>query len=151
MLSEESKNSIVMRSIDLYTGTVGFYEAILCEEFDVEQANYLMNKGYPRVGTSKLLSPYYYSFHGAGCAILSGDPGKLEDDKTIVDWDYHEQGLECFRQGFFKYFVSENYPALFAELGGASGLDEIIEQAIRSGHLVSKGGEGDHRFLSIMS
>lgn len=149
MLGASSKSRLLIKSIELYLSTVKFYEALICEEFGVRQGNCAMKSGHPRVGSSKLIDPFYYSFHGVGCVILSGNPDEFADDKAIVDWDYHEIDLTHFRQGFFKKFVSENYPALFEWLGGNDGIDKLIEKAISGGLIDPEEGTKDHRFLTL--
>ncbi len=139
----------ILQLAQVYTSTVKLYDHLIRQGFLRDGKNFGQRLSKHRVGTFRSMNGYYYSFHGIGCAIVSGDPEQELDDRLIVDWDYHEKGLCYFRQDFFKVFISENYPDLFVELGGETGINDAIKSAIASNLIVSGENLGDRRFLKV--
>ena len=144
-----NKQTVLLKLLRLYIANINLYEELIKNEFNVGQGNYSNKRGSNQMGTFKELDGNYFYFHGIGCAIRNGDPKKLEDEKTIVDWDYHENGLDYFREDFLYYFIEENYSQLFKTFGERAGLEDLVEKLIQE-KILERPDPGKKGILHIM-
>ena len=127
--------------IQAYCSEAQHYISLINKKYSLDEIWDRKTKKIPR---TELLIPkedVFYSFHGSGCAILTGDPNECKD-KGVIDFDfsdYQEGGGIKFDSWKIAYYLENKIEGL--KIYDDSTIKKILTSLVEKNFLKKDGNQ----------